>query len=518
MQIGTRYCGGCNPYYDRGGLVRELEGILSEKGHRILQGTGEQDNLQLLLQGCAKRCRDADPAVHTIEIDPGTPVSEILKRIEEWAMSWKKTYESKCIPLEKAIRLIPSDSRIVVGHAVGEPVTLTGAMVANKEKYKNVELVHLVPMHSCEYVNPGMEAHFRHNAIFLGASTRKGFDEGRVDFTPCFFHEVPRLFQKGYLPVDVALIQVTPPDKDGYCSLGLSVDYTKPAAQCARIVIAEVNDQYPRTAGDRGLHIDEIDWFVQSSHPIREMAPPQIGPVEKAIGAHCASLVEDGATLQLGIGAIPDAVLASLGDKKDLGIHTEMFADGVVDLYERGVITNSKKTLHPGKMVATFLMGTQRLYDFVNNNPDVELYPVDYVNDVRTIAKNDKMTAINSCVEVDLMGQVCAESIGLKQISGVGGQVDYVRGASMSEGGRAIIAMPSTAAGGKTSRIVPCLSEGAAVTTSRNDVQYIVTEYGVAELRGKSLRDRGRALIEIAHPDFRAQLIDVWEKRFKTTY
>ncbi|MCY6371912.1 acetyl-CoA hydrolase/transferase family protein [Clostridium ganghwense] len=433
-------------------------------------------------------------------------------------MDWRELYNSKRVTAKEAVTKIKSEDRVVVGHACAEPVTLINAMVENKENYSDVEIVHMVAMGGAEYAKPGMEKYFRHNAIFVGGSTREAVNAGRADFTTCFFHEVPKLFRQGYMPVDVALIQVSSPDEHGNCSIGVSADYTKPAAECAKLVIAEVNDKMPRTLGDSFIHISEIDYIVESSHPLIELQPPKIGEVEKAIGEHCASLVEDGSTLQLGIGAIPDAVLLFLKDKKDLGIHSEMISDGVVELVEAGVITNKEKTLHPGKIVVTFLMGTKRLYDFVDNNPMVEMYPVDYVNDPVVISKNSKLISINSCVQVDLMGQVCSESVGSKQISGVGGQVDFVRGATMCKDGKSIIAIPSTAARGKVSRIVPLLDEGAVVTTSRNDVDYIVTEYGIAQLKGKTLKDRGRALINIAHPDFRPQLIEEWEERFKEKF
>ncbi len=433
-------------------------------------------------------------------------------------MDWRKDYNSKLTTPEEAVKKIKSGDRVVFAHACAEPTILVNAMLENKDAYQNVEIVHLVPRGKSEYTKPGMERHFRHNGLFLGASTRDGVNEGRADFTPCFFYEVPRMFYEGYLPVDVVLTQLSPPDEHGYCSFGVSNDYTKPATEVAKIVIAEINDQMPRTLGDSFIHISEIDHLVEVSYPIDELAPPKIGDVEKAIGEHCASLIEDGSTLQLGIGSIPDAVLLSLKDKKDLGIHSEMFSDGVVELVEAGVINNSKKTLHKGKMVVTFLMGTKRLYDFVHNNPSVEMYPVNYVNNPAVIAKNYKMVSINSCLQVDLMGQVNAESMGLKQFTGVGGQVDYVRGANMAKDGKSIIAMPSTAAKGKISRIVPLLDEGAAVTTSRNDVNYIVTEYGIASLRGKSLRERARALIQIAHPNFRDSLAEEFEKRFREKF
>ncbi|KAJ52011.1 4-hydroxybutyrate CoA-transferase [Clostridium tetanomorphum] len=426
-------------------------------------------------------------------------------------------YKSKIVSAEEAAKKIKSGDRVVLGHAVGEPVAVIDEMIKNKERYSNVEIVHMVAMGKAEYAQSGMEKYFRHNSIFVGSTTREAVSSGRGDFTPCFFYEVPKLFKES-LPVDVALIQVTPPDEHGYCSFGVSDDYTKPAAECAKTVIAEVNNQMPRTMGDCFIHISDIDYIVERSHPVIELKPAKIGDVEKAIGENCASLIEDGATLQLGIGAIPDAVLLFLKDKKDLGIHSEMISDGVVELVEAGVITNKAKTLHPGKIVVTFLMGTKKLYDFANNNPMLEMYPVDYVNDPTIIMKNNKMVSINSCVQVDLMGQVASESVGLKQISGVGGQVDFVRGANMCKDGKSIMAMPATASKGTVSKIVPILDEGATVTTSRNDVDYIVTEYGVAHLKGKTLKQRARALINIAHPSFREELIQEFEKRFHSKF
>ena len=430
-------------------------------------------------------------------------------------MDWKTLYQQRTMTAEEAVSCIKSGDRVVVQHAVAEPSYLLDAMVANADAYENVEIVHMVAMGKAAYAQPGMEGHFRHNGIFLGGTTRACIAEGRGDFTPCFFFEIPRLWNTT-LPVDVTLVTVTPPDENGMCSLGVAVDYTMSAAKSAKVVIAQVNRCMPRTYGETCLSVDEIDCFVPHDAPIIPLAPPKIGPVEEAIGKHCASLIRDGDTLQLGIGAIPDAVLLFLKEKHDLGIHSEMFSDGVVELIEAGVITNRKKTLHPGKCVATFLMGTQRLYDFVDNNPNVALYPVDYVNHPSVIAQNDNLVSINSCVQVDLMGQVASESIGARQISGVGGQVDFVRGASLSRGGRSIIAMPSSTKG--ISKIVPLLDEGAAVTTSRTDVDYVVTEYGVAHLKGHTLRERARALIEIAHPDFRDGLKAEFERRFHCDY
>lgn len=328
-----------------------------------------------------------------------------------------------------------------------------------------------------------------------------------------FFYQVPELL-KNQLPVDVALIQVSEPDQQGYCSFGVSVDYTKPAAEMAGIVIAQVNKKMPRTMGDSFIHISDIDYIVEYTEDLLELPLPKIGEVEKAIGENCAKLVSDGDTLQLGIGAIPDAVLMFLKDKKDLGIHSEMISDGVIELVESGVITNKRKNLNPGKAVVTFLMGSRKLYDFVDNNPMIAMYPVDYVNNPLIAMQNDNLISINSCVQVDLTGQVASESIGYKQISGVGGQVDFVRAASMSKGGKSIIAIASTTSNGKVSKIVNTLDMGAIVTTSRTDVDYIVTEYGIAKLKGKSLRERAMALINIAHPDFRDELLENYYKRF----
>lgn len=411
---------------------------------------------------------------------------------------------------DEAVAHIKSGSRVVVGHAVGEPCHLVSTMVQHAEDYRDVEIVHMVAMGKCEYCKPEYAGHFRHNSLFLGGTSREAAAAGRADFTPCFLFEVPKLFETT-LPVDVALISVTPPDENGRCSLGVSVDYTYAAAKHAKYVIAQVNAKMPRTFGAY-LDVTDIDSFVLWDEPILVLPPPRITEVEEAIGRNCASLIQDGDTLQLGIGAIPDAVLRFLRDKKDLGIHSETFSDGVVDLVEAGVITNAKKKLHPGKFVSTLMMGTQRLYDFVDNNPDVELYPVDYSNHPNTIAKNENMVSINSAIQVDLMGQVNAETIGPRQFSGIGGQVDYIRGTALAVNGRSIIAMHSQAKG--VSKIVANLDDGAVVTTSRCDVDYVVTEYGVAHLKGHTLRDRAQALIAIAYPDFRPELAKAYEARF----
>ncbi len=430
-------------------------------------------------------------------------------------MSWEQEYKSRLCTAADAVQAIRSGNRLVLGHAAGIPTDLVDAMVANHAAYRDVEVVHMFCLGEGHYMDPEMAPHFRHNALFVGPNARKAVEEGRADFIPVFFHEIPRLFVDGTLPVDVAMVLLSRPNDEGYCSFGISSDYSKPACEAAKVILAEVNPNMPFIAGgDNLIHVSKLTHIVESSHPIYELPAGKMGEVEKAIGMHCAELVPDGATLQLGIGSIPDAVLLQLKGKKDLGIHTEMFSDGVLELVESGVITGRCKTLHPGKMVATFLMGSRKLYDFVDRNEDVLMFPCDYVNDPTVIAQNYRMVSINSCLEIDLQGQVVSDSIGLRQYSGVGGQVDYVRGASMSKDGISIMAMPSTAAKGTVSKIVPFLTQGAAVTTSRNDVDYVVTEFGVAKLRGRSLRQRAQALIEIAHPDFRTALKEEYNKRF----
>lgn len=434
-------------------------------------------------------------------------------------MNWKEKYKERICTADEAVSHIRSGDRVVVAHACGEPVILTDAMAANAEKYdfRDIEVVHMVAMGKAEYCKLEMKDRFRHNGLFLGGSTKDAVAQGRGDFTPVYFSEIPELF-RNTLHANVILVQVSEPDEHGYCSYGISCDYTKPCAEAADIVIAQINKNMPRVLGDNFIHLSNIDYMVVEDTPVIELAPPKIGEVQRKIGENIASLVKDGDCLQLGIGAIPDAVLLFLKGKKDLGIHSEMFSDGVVELIEAGVITNNCKQIDKGQCVATFLMGTERLYKFAHNNPMVKLMPVDIVNDPRVISQNDNVVSINSCVEVDLMGQVCSESVGLKQISGVGGQVDFVRGANMSKGGRTIMAMPATAAKGTISKIVPFISEGAAVTTSRCDVDYVVTEYGIAQLHGQTLKGRARQLIEIAAPEFRDGLKEEFEKRFHCAY
>jgi 4-hydroxybutyrate CoA-transferase len=349
--------------------------------------------------------------------------------------------------------------------------------------------------------------------MFVGANVRPAVEAGLADYIPVFLSEVPNLFRKGIMPLDVAMVQVSPPDRHGYCSLGVSVDVSRAAVQSAKHVIAQVNPQMPRTHGDGLIHFSQFDAMVESNVPLYEHGHPALSQVELAIGRHCAGLVEDGATIQMGIGAIPDAVLAALTGHKRLGIHTEMFSDGLIDLVKRGVVTGQDKKNHPGKIVSSFVMGTRKLYDFVDDNPLVVLLDIAYVNDTAVIRRNPKVTAINSAIEIDLTGQVCADSIGTRQYSGVGGQMDFIRGASLSEGGKPVIALPSVTSRGE-SRITPCLKQGAGVVTTRAHVQYVVTEYGVAYLYGKNLRQRAAALIEIAHPDHRSRLEEEAFRRF----
>ncbi len=406
----------------------------------------------------------------------------------------------------EAVKSIESGQRVYLGGGAGAPQMLERAMVARAGELRNVEIVHVLAFAGGEYLARQYAASFRHRALFAGENARAAIREGRADYTPVFLSEIPELFRDGTLPIDVALIQVSPPDEHGFCSFGVEVGVTKPAAHAARTLIAEINTRMPRVLGDSFIHIGKLDAIVETDYALPEA--PQAGSSEayKKIGALIAEMIPNGATLQLGIGSIPDAVLFHLKDKRDLGIHSELFSDGVIDLVERGVITNEKKTLHPGKIIAGFLFGSRRLYDFVNDNALIELHPSDYVNDPFLIAQNDNMIAINSALEVDLTGQICADSMGPEIYSGIGGQVDFVRGASRSKGGKAIIALPSTAKNDQISRIVSQLKPGAGVVTSRGDVQHVVTEYGVASLRAKSIRERAQALIQIAHPKFRDEL------------
>lgn len=424
------------------------------------------------------------------------------------------SYQDKYTTAEEAVKLINSGDRVYIHSVAAAPQPLINAMTARAPDLDDVEVIHLHTEGEAPYAKPEYSDTFHTNALFVGANVRKAVNEGSADYLPIFLSEVPGLFRQNILPIDMALVQVSPPDKHGYCSLGVSVDATRAALQCAEKAIALVNPNMPRTHGDGIFHASRFNALVEFDEPLHELDIPQPNEVEKKIGRHCAELIEDGATLQMGIGAIPNAVLQSLDNHKDLGIHTEMFSDGVIDLVEKGVINGKKKAKHPEKIVAGFVMGSRRLYDFVDDNPMISMLDIAYVNDTGVIRKNPKVTAINSAVEVDLTGQVCADSIGSYQYSGVGGQMDFIRGASLSEGGKPIIALPSTTNKGET-KIVPYLKKGAGVVTTRAHVHYVVTEYGVANLYGKNLRQRAKALIEIAHPDHREALEKSVKDRFR---
>lgn len=410
------------------------------------------------------------------------------------------------VSAEEAVACVRSGHRVLVGSGCAAPQPLLEALVTRADSLRDVELVHLLTMGIAPYAEPGYERAFRHNAFFIGRNVRDAVNAGRADYTPIFLSEIPALFESGQMPLDVAMVMVSPPDRNGFCSLGIHVDILLSGVRHARTVIAQVNEAMPRTHGDAFVHVSQIDYIVEHSEPLGQLEPQPIDETSMAIARHVAPLVKNESTLQLGIGNIPNAVLSLLDSHRDLGLHTEMFSDAVVDLVEKGVITNARKGLHAGKAVTSFAMGTRRLYDFLDDNPFFEFRPSEYTNDPRVIARNRRMVSINSAIQVDLTGQVCADSMGERFYSGIGGQVDFVRGAAMSDGGRPIIALPSTARGGTVSRIVPVLDPGAGVVTSRGDVHYVVTEYGVAYLHGKSVRERATALIEIAHPDFRDEL------------
>ena len=417
--------------------------------------------------------------------------------------------QSKTTTVEAALSQIRRGGRIFIGSGCAEPGVLSRGLIEFAHFFADNSIIHIMTQGDAEYVKPEYSGNFRHNAFFIGANVREAVQQGRADYTPIFLSEIPALFASGPMPIDAALIQVTPPDAQGFCSFGVSVDVVKAAAQSARIVIAQVNPLMPRTFGDSFIHIDQIDFLIEHSETIREVPLAAADEVAQRIGLHVARLVKDGATLQMGIGAIPNAVLSHLGEKNDLGIHTEMFSDGLMELVQKGVVNGHRKTLHRGQVITSFCMGTQALYDWVHENPHVLFYPSDYTNDPGIIRQNDDMVAINSALAVDLTGQVCADSIGSRFYSGIGGQVDFMRGAAKSKRGRPIIALPSTAKGGTLSRIVATLAEGSGVVTSRGDVHYVVTEFGIASLHGKSVSERARALIEIAHPDFRNDLLNV---------
>jgi acetyl-CoA hydrolase len=421
-------------------------------------------------------------------------------------------YSKKLTSSDEAVKKIKSGDNIVIQPGCAVPLELVRAMVRRKDELENVTIYHILIVGELPYVNPGMEKHFKHKAFFTGANVRKAVHEGRAEFIPIFLSEVPLLFKRNIIPVDVALLNVSLPDEHGFCSYGVDVGTIKTAAEKAKIVIAQLNSEMPRSLGDSFIHINKIHHIVEYSEPIQEL--PQVDPntsqemlqIYDAIGKNTAELIEDGSTLQMGIGAIPDSVMKYLRDRRNLGIHTEMFSDGLITLVEDGIVNGEEKTIHPGKIIAGFVLGTKKTFNFIDNNPIIEFHPQEYVNDPFIIAQNKKMVAINSAIEIDITGQVCADSIGTRIFSGIGGQVDFIRGAAHAECGKPIIALPSITKDGEVSRIVPILNPGAGVVTSRGDVHYVITEYGVAHLFGKSLKERARELINIAHPKFRDEL------------
>lgn len=420
----------------------------------------------------------------------------------------------KWTSLEDAVEIIKSGDRVFVHGGAATPKQLIYAMTQRASELHNVEIVHLHTEGDATYARTEYADSFHTNALFIGANLRDAIAEGIADYIPVFLSEVPNLFRRRILKLNVALVHVSPPDKHGFCSLGVSVDVARAAVQMAERVVAQVNPNMPRTHGDGLIHVSDIDYAVEVHDPIHEMNNGEPSEIEARIGRNVANLVEDGACLQMGIGGIPNAVLRSLINHKNLGIHTEMFSDGVIDLVEREVITGSNKRVHPGKIVSAFIMGSRRLYDFVDDNPMIAVLDVAYVNDTAVIRRNPRVTAINSAIEIDLTGQVCADSVGTRLFSGVGGQMDFIRGASLSEGGKPIIALPSVTSKG-LSRIAPILHPGAGVVTTRAHVHYVATEWGVADLYARNLRQRARALIEIAHPDHREALDRAACERFK---
>ncbi len=429
-------------------------------------------------------------------------------------MDWASTYRSRVTTAEKAVEGVRSGDHVWLHAGCCNPEELVRALVARADELENVEVAHLLTFGYAEHTNAKYEKSFRHRAMFTGGNVRQAVNEGRADWVPVFLSEIPHLITSGLQPVDVAMIHVSPPDEHGFCSYGVGVECTKAAAERASRVLALVNKQMPRSLGDAFIHVSKLTHVVEIDRlPVELPGAGQVGEVAMAIGRNIAELIPDGATLQMGIGEIPDGVLLYLKHKKNLGIHTEMFSDGLIELFEAGVITGEAKTLHRGKIVASFILGSRKTFDFIDNNPFVEFHPSDYVNDPFIIARHDNMVAINSALSVDITGQVNSDSIGRQVYSGFGGQVDFIRGASRSRGGKPIIALPATAKDGKISRIVDVLAEGAGVVTSRGDVHYVVTEFGVADLYGKSLRERARALIAVADPRFRDELGEAARRR-----
>lgn len=421
-------------------------------------------------------------------------------------MSWLDDYRGRLETPEQAVRRISSGDRVYYGGNAAIPQALVRALAGRRDELEDVQLNHVLLLGDDPLSAPGTEGHFRHNSLFVGPSDRRAVNEGRADYVPIFLHQIPRLFRAGIVPLDVAMVQVSPPDQHGFMSLGVEVLASKAACEMARTVIVQVNEKMPRVLGDSFLHVSRVNSVVEVTEPLPELIPKPPSELERAIGRNVVGLIEPGSTVQMGIGGIPDSVYATLEGNLDLGIHTEMLSDGAMDAIDRGVVTGNRKSLHPGKAVVTFALGSPALYEYLNNNPFIEAHPVDYVNDPVIASQNDQLVAVNSALEIDLTGQVCSDSIGSYIYSGFGGQVDFIRGAARSRGGKPVIALPSTAKKGTMSRIAPFLQQGAGVVTSRADVHYVVTEHGVANLFGKNLRQRAEALIAIAHPDFRDEL------------
>jgi acyl-CoA hydrolase len=427
-------------------------------------------------------------------------------------MTWQEQYQKKIKPPDEALRCVQSGMRVYIQPGCAEPETLVEALIKRAPFVHDVQVVHLLTMGRADYVAPEMAGHFRHNAMFIGANVREAVNDGRADYTPIHLSEIEGLFESGAMPIDVALVQVSPPDAHGYCSYGVGVDITLTAVKFAKHVIAQVNDQMPRTYGDSFVHVGHFDAIVDSPRPLCELPKLETSELHKTIAQNVAGLIDNGAVIQTGIGGIPDAVMSFLMDRRDLAVHSELLSDGVIPLIEAGVITGERKNFKPRKIIVGFALGTKKLFSFLDNNPLFEFHPTSYTNDPILIARNDNMIAINSALQVDLTGQVCADSVGTYLYSGIGGQVDFLRGSSRSKGGKPIIALPSTAKDDAVSRIVPALTPGSGVVTSRGLVRYVVTEYGIAYLHGKSIRERAKLLIEIAHPKFRGQLHEYCEK------
>jgi acyl-CoA hydrolase len=422
-------------------------------------------------------------------------------------MNWLSDYKAKLRTAEDAVSVIKSGDRVYYGGNAAIPQTLVRALADRRAELENVQLNHVLLLGDDPLSTPEMAGHFRHNSLFVGPADRKAVNDGRADYVPIFLYMIPRLFTERVVPVDVSMIAVSPPDEHGFMSLGVETLASKAACTASRHVIAQVNERMPRVLGDSFRHVRNVDAIVEATEPLPTLEPGPPNEVELAISQHILKLIEPGMTVQMGIGGIPDAVFAAMDGSLELGIHTEMLSDQAMKAIERGVVTGSRKTLHPGKVLITFALGSDELYDFLDNNPLIEAHPVNYVNDPFIISQNEKMLAINSAVEVDLTGQVCSDSIGTFIYSGFGGQVDFIRGAARSQGGKPVIALSSTAKGGTLSRIVPMLKPGAGVVTSRADVHYVVTEFGAANIFGKNLRERAEALIKIAHPDFQDELM-----------